>query len=244
MLIACLNGGVARDRHPKVPLTPTELAEDARRCREAGAAAVHIHPRDGHGAESLAAADVAAAVDAIREACPGLPISVTTGAWIIEAPDERRRAIETWTVLPDYASVNVHEDGAEDVAKALHNSGVGVEAGVWTPHAAVAYAGWSTPCARVLVECMAPDPPRALADGARMLALLPHAPTPVLLHAEGPAVWCVLHQAIARDVDARIGLEDTLVLPDGSTAIDNVSLVVEAVRLGAVRPETAAQRHV
>lgn len=233
MLIACLNGGVTRDQHPKVPLTPTELADDARRCREAGAAAVHVHPRDSHGSESLAAADVAAVVDAIRDVCPGLPIGVTTGAWIIDGPDERRREIEKWTTLPDFASVNVHEDGAEDIATILHERGVRVEAGVWTPHAAVAYASWSTPCVRVLVECMAPETPRALADGARMLALLPHDGRPVLLHAEGPAVWPVLRQAVARDVDARIGLEDTLVLSDGSTAIDNVSLVGEAVRFGA-----------
>lgn len=233
MLKACLNGQVTRQQHPGVPVTPAELAEDARRCREAGAGAVHVHPRDADGRESLAAADVAAAVDAIRAACPGLPIGVSTGAWIVPDPDARIRAIEGWTTLPDFASVNVHEDGALEVATALHERGVGVEAGVWTPEAMIAYCHWPVPCVRVLVECMAPDVPRALAEGARMLALLPSDPPPVLLHAEGPAAWSVLRQAVARNLDARIGLEDTLSLPDGSAAVGNAPLLAAAVAAGA-----------
>lgn len=233
MLKACLNGRLTRHQHPAVPVTPTELAEDARRCREAGAGAVHVHPRDADGRESLAAADIAAAIEAIHSACPGLPIGVSTGAWIVPEVGDRVRAVEAWTALPDFASVNVHEDGALEVARALHQRGVGVEAGVWTPAAMVAYRSWPVPCVRVLVECMAPDVPQALAEGARMLALLPSGAPPVLLHAEGPAVWPVLRQAVARGLDARIGLEDTQSLPDGSTAVDNVSLLAAARAAGA-----------
>lgn len=233
MLKACLNGQVTREQHPAVPVTPAELAEDARRCREAGAGAVHVHPRDGHGRESLAARDVAAAVDAIRAACPGLPVGVSTGAWIVPDVGARISAIEAWTTLPDFASVNVHEDGAPEVARALHERGIGVEAGVWTPEAMVAYWHWPVPCVRVLVECMAPEVPRALAEGARMLALLPSGSPPALLHAEGPAVWPVLRQAVARGLDARVGLEDTLSLPDGSTAADNAALLAAGAAAGA-----------
>lgn len=233
MLKACLNGGVTRQQHLAVPLTPAELAEDARRCQAVGAGAVHVHPRDADGRESLAAADVAAAVEAIRAACPGLPVGVTTGAWIVPDPLARVRAVQSWTTLPDFASVNVHEEGALDVARALHERGVGVEAGVWTPAAMDVYGGWSLPCVRVLVECMAPEVPQALADGARMLALLPPGVPAALLHAEGPAAWPVLRQAVARGLDTRIGLEDTLKLPDGSAAIDNVSLLAAARAAGA-----------
>jgi uncharacterized protein (DUF849 family) len=53
------------------------------------------------------------------------------------------------------------------------------------------------------------------------------------LHGEGPSTWPVLRAAVRRRLDTRIGLEDTLELPDGSPAADNAQLVAEAVALGA-----------
>ncbi|MER6579665.1 3-keto-5-aminohexanoate cleavage protein, partial [Nonomuraea sp. NPDC001023] len=50
---ACLNGSRAADEHPRLPLTPAELAADAVAVRRAGAGAVHLHPRDAAGRESL-----------------------------------------------------------------------------------------------------------------------------------------------------------------------------------------------
>lgn len=41
-------------------------------------------------------------------------------------------------MLPDFASVNWHEDGADEVAAALLEIGVGVEAGLWHVDAALA----------------------------------------------------------------------------------------------------------
>ncbi|HET6214428.1 MAG TPA: 3-keto-5-aminohexanoate cleavage protein [Micromonosporaceae bacterium] len=233
MLKACLNGGVTRAQRAAVPITPAELAADAVRCAAAGAGAVHVHPRDRTGVESLAAHDIGAAVEAIRTAATGLPIGVSTGAWIAPDPTARIRAIQAWTVLPDFASVNVHEEGAVEVGQALHRLGVGVEAGVWTVDAMAAYARWSVPCVRVLVECMAADEARALADAAAMLALVPRGSPPVLLHAEGPAAWSVLRDAIRRGLDSRVGLEDVRNFPDGQPAPDNVSLVVTARGVGA-----------
>jgi uncharacterized protein (DUF849 family) len=52
---ACLNGARTPEEHPGVPLSPAELAADAKAVRKAGAFAVHVHPRDGHGAQTLAA---------------------------------------------------------------------------------------------------------------------------------------------------------------------------------------------
>ncbi|WP_232072526.1 3-keto-5-aminohexanoate cleavage protein [Phytohabitans flavus] len=49
MLKACLNGSLRRHEHPAVPITPAEVAADAVRCESAGAAAVHVHPRDEEG---------------------------------------------------------------------------------------------------------------------------------------------------------------------------------------------------
>src|SRR5262245_6267274 len=70
----CLNGGRGRADHPAVPLTPAELAASAVAAVAAGATAVHLHPRRADGGESLLPSHVAAAVTAVRQACPATPV--------------------------------------------------------------------------------------------------------------------------------------------------------------------------
>lgn len=237
MLKVCLNGGVRRDEHPAAPITPAELAADAVRCVAAGASAVHVHPRDEDERETLDAVWVGAAITALRDACPGVQVGVTTGAWVEPDPAARIAAVRAWDVLPEFASVNVHEEGAEAVAAVLYERGVGVEAGVWTPEAALAYRRWRVPALRILVECMRPGLEEALADAEAILGALPVRRPPVLLHAEGPAVWRIAGESVRRGLSTRIGLEDTWVMPDGSPAPDNAALVraVVALRAGRVR---------
>ena len=56
---------------------------------------------------------------------------------------------------------------------------------------------------------------------------------PRLQHGEDDNAWSALEDAVRRGVDTRIGLEDVLVLPDGSWAHDNAALVAAARELGA-----------
>jgi len=51
------------------------------------------------------------------------------------------------------------------------------------------------------------------------------ATAPRLHHGEGDATWPVLRQAQLLGRDTRIGLEDTLTFPDGSTAPSNEALI-------------------
>jgi uncharacterized protein (DUF849 family) len=53
---------------------------------------------------------------------------------------ERMAAVRSWTVLPDFASVNWHEVGSEAVAAVLLERGVGVEAGLWHADAVDAWS--------------------------------------------------------------------------------------------------------
>jgi 3-keto-5-aminohexanoate cleavage enzyme len=53
---AALNGGTPKSRNPNVPKTPVEVAEDALRCLEAGAAIVHTHIADFNMTGEAAAA--------------------------------------------------------------------------------------------------------------------------------------------------------------------------------------------
>ena len=67
---------------------------------------------------------------------------------------------------------------------------------------------------------------------------------PRLIHGEEETCWPVLAWATANGRDTRIGLEDTLVLPDGSPAAGNAALVraVGALqRRRAMRPPESEQ---
>ncbi len=237
MLKVCVNGARRRDEHPALPVTPGELARDVAAVAVVGVDAVHLHVKDGQGADTLDAHALAAALGAVREAAPGLPVGVTTGAWALSDSGARAAAVWSWRdvrVLPDFASVNWHEEGADEVAAALLEIGVGVEAGLW--HADGAREWLASPhrdrCLRVLLEL--PDGLDAAAVDAEadyLLQLLRQAPgmeareVPVLLHGEGTSAWPALLLAGRLGLSTRIGLEDVLVLPDGAVASDNGALV-------------------
>lgn len=135
LLKACLNGSRRPGEHPALPVRPSEVAEAAVAAVAAGAGAVHVHSKDVEGGDTLDAAALARVVEAARAAAPGTSVGVTTGAWASSGPRERLALVRSWQVLPDFASVNWHEPGAEDVATELLLRGVGVEAGLWTPRA-------------------------------------------------------------------------------------------------------------
>jgi uncharacterized protein (DUF849 family) len=158
---------------------------------------------------------------------------VSTGAWFLPDPADRLTAVAGWSTLPDFASVNVHEVGALDLAEALLDRGVGVEAGLWTAAGAATCveAGLAERCLRLLLEPMEQDLAAALANVAAMEVVLDGvAPgVPRLLHGFGATAWAVLDHAAAHGYDGRMGLEDTLVGPDGAPATDNGALVRAAV---------------
>lgn len=50
VIVAAVNGGMQMSRDgAHVPITPDEIAQDARLCRDAGAAVIHLHARDAQG---------------------------------------------------------------------------------------------------------------------------------------------------------------------------------------------------
>jgi uncharacterized protein (DUF849 family) len=235
-LQACLNGSRSKADHPRCPTTPAELASEALAAVEAGAEALHVHPRGPDGRETVAPDDVALAVAAIRDVTAA-PVGVTTGTWITPEPAEIPAAIREWTVLPDYASVNVHEPGALEIAELLLDRGIGVEAGVWTADAAsdLAESDLASRCLRILVEPMAQtiDDARDVVAGieAALTAAAPHIPR--LLHGIDAMAWPLLSEAVQRGDDTRIGFEDSLRLPDGTVPESNADMVRAALTLAA-----------
>ena len=233
-LHAALNGTRTRAEHRAIPITPAEQATEARASVAAGATAIHVHVRDDHGNETLASDSVAATLTAIRSACPGVPVGISTGAWIIPDLRRRLRAIDSWDVLPDFASVNLHEAGAPQVIQFLLDKGVGVEAGIWNAPAARALidSGLTDHCLRILLE-PAEASCNARANLMQMEAMLLGAKPPRLLHGMGRCAWHLVETAARCWYDTRIGFEDTLRLPDGSIAENNAALITAARRIMA-----------
>lgn len=251
MIKAAINGGRTRCEHSAVPITPDEQAADAVACLNAGAGAIHLHVRstashEGPDSEkeSLYAEDVAQTLLAVRSVCENAHIAhnnaigVSTGAWILRDTNLRLLAITAWEVLPDFASVNFSEDGAVELANLLISRGVDVEAGLSDTDGAEVFvnSGLVGRCIRVLIEPQEQEMEQALETVSAIEKLLHKVPAedshlpPVLLHGTEATVWPMMDVAISRGYDVRIGLEDTLVLPDGRMARDNLELVAEAVR--------------
>ncbi|MFJ3228551.1 3-keto-5-aminohexanoate cleavage protein [Streptomyces sp. NPDC086783] len=234
MVQVCVNGTRGAADGAVVPMSPGALADSAAGAVAAGASDVHVHPKSPCGQDTLSAKAVAAVLEAIRSRV-GVPVGVTTGAWSEPDPAARVARIRAWTVLPDHASVNWHEPGAEEVAAALLDRGVGVEAGIWSgTEGAARFA--ASPLAgrvlRVLAEVTDPSPATAPDTARSLLRDLGDAHgRPVLLHGEEGGAWPVLRLAGRLGLATRIGLEDTLTQPDGQRAVSNAQLVAWALRL-------------
>jgi uncharacterized protein (DUF849 family) len=239
---ACLNGSRSREAHRAIPLSPVEIARDASQAVRAGAAALHIHPRAADGSESLDPGVCDAVARAVHAACPGVPVGFTTGIWIEPDPKRRLSLIASWAVAPDFVSVNLSEPGIPELCDLLLRRGIAIEAGVWSVADAQALAalGVASQCLRVLVEAQPGEPQAAAAEARAIDDALDAAGIriPRLHHGEGFATWAVIEGALDRGRDIRVGLEDTLHLPDGTPARDNAELVEAAVAM--VRRRRAA----
>jgi uncharacterized protein (DUF849 family) len=231
---ACLNGARKPGFHPSLPVTPDELVREAVGAVAAGAAELHVHPRDAEGRESLAPAVIGGAVTALRARLPGTLIGVSTGAWIEGDPDRTLACIAGWSVLPDHASVNLAEPAAPAVIERLRRLGIGVEAGLATEADARRLVSLNLlPLTlRILVELDAQGVALAEREAAAILALLAGAGVskPVLLHGFDATVWRFVDLAAERGFSTRVGLEDGAMMPDCVLAADNAALVAAALR--------------
>jgi uncharacterized protein (DUF849 family) len=231
---ACLNGQRSAAEHAALPVTPSQLGAAAAAAVAAGAEAVHVHPRDAAGDQSLRAADVGAAVAAIRAACPATPVGVTTGLWAAVDARTRQYQVAAWAELddrqrPDFASVNLSEEGWQQLTETLAAAGVRPEAGIWSVDDVDALAGYQPRGAwlRVLVEVMGVPGAQAAPAADLILARLGQAELdlPVVVHGEDDGCWPLIAHAGRLGLAVRIGLEDVLTGPAGQPVADNAELV-------------------
>lgn len=109
LLAVAPNGGRRTQAdHPRLPITPAELAQTAVACAEAGANLFHLHVRDAAGKHTLDPDAYQAALKALREAVgQRLVVQITTEAIGQYAPAEQMAVVRA--VKPEAVSLSVRE---------------------------------------------------------------------------------------------------------------------------------------
>lgn len=104
IVTAALTGVAAnRQQCPALPYTPVEIAEEARRAYEAGAAIVHIHAREDDGTPSHRVEVYRAIMEETRRRCPVL-LNFSTGAVGIPAAE---RVAHLQELKPELGALNM-----------------------------------------------------------------------------------------------------------------------------------------
>jgi 3-keto-5-aminohexanoate cleavage enzyme len=99
---AIVGAEVTRAQTPHLPITAGELADEAARCRDAGAAVVHLHVRNPDGTPSQSSELFRAAIEAIR-AKTDVVIQTSTGGAVGMSIDERSGPL---ACKPEMATLN------------------------------------------------------------------------------------------------------------------------------------------
>ena len=255
-ILTCALTGVLTDpkQHP-VPVTPAQMASEARAAFNAGAAIMHVHLRDqrpGMGHLPSWDPDVAERIiDAIKAACPGVIINLTTG---VIGPDVSGPVACIERIKPEIAACNA---GSLNYLKIKDNG-----QWAWPPHTfdnpvdkiqkmldAMAAAGTHPEfeCFDVgIVRSVAMYQKARMFDGvpelnfvmgvasgmpcdADLLALLPrYAPPDAVWQTTligRKEIWPVHQKTAELGGMLRSGLEDSFYLPSGERAPGNGAMI-------------------
>jgi 3-keto-5-aminohexanoate cleavage enzyme len=267
-VLTCALTGVLTDprQHP-VPVTPAQMAAEARDAFHAGASVMHVHMRaQGEGQGHLPSWDpevAASIVDAIRTACPGVIINLTTG---VIGPDISGPVACIRRVRPEIAACNagslnylkLRDDGrwawppmvfdnpvqkVEQFLDVMHECGVHPEfecfdVGIVRSVAMYVRSGMLRPgMGRPEVNLV-----MGVASGmpcdAELLPLLPKLMPPDAIWQTTligrQEIWPVHQKTADLGGMLRTGLEDTFYRPDGGRARGNGDLI-EALAACAAR---------
>ena len=258
ILTCALTGVLTNPQQHPVPVTPAQMAAEARAAFDAGASIMHVHLRQqGEGLGHLPSwdPDVAAAVcDAIRAACPGVIINLTTGVIgaDISGPLGCIRRVRPEIAACNAGSLNylkLRDDGRwawppmvfdNPVAKveqflavmgecSVHPEFECFDVGIVRSVAMYVKAGLVTPAMGRPEVNLVMGVASGMPCDAELLALLPrYMPAGAVWQSTliGRAeVWPVHQKTAELGGMLRSGLEDTFYLPDGARAPGNGALI-------------------
>ncbi len=99
---AIVGAELTREQTPYLPITPQEIADEAARCREAGASIIHLHVRDGAGKNTQSGERFAQVIEAIRSKCDCI-VQASTGGAVGMSIEERTGSLSS---KPEMATLN------------------------------------------------------------------------------------------------------------------------------------------
>jgi 3-keto-5-aminohexanoate cleavage enzyme len=104
-VITCALDGVLANRAQceNIPYTPAEIADEAKRAYDAGAAIVHIHARNDDGSPTFSPATFARIKEEIRKRCP-IILNFSTGTMLEDVTDQCTYIKES---KPEIAALNM-----------------------------------------------------------------------------------------------------------------------------------------
>jgi len=123
VIVTCALTGVLakREQCPYLPYSPVEIAEEAKRAYDAGAAAVHIHGREpDDGSQSWRTEIYAQIKEEVKKRCPVI-INFSTGGFNMGCDTEaqkKERIAYVWKTRPEVAALNM---GSMNYAKYSEN---------------------------------------------------------------------------------------------------------------------------
>lgn len=256
LIITVAPNGARRGKadHPAIPLTPDEIGREAARCREAGAAMIHLHVRDADGRHTLDPDAYRAAIAAVRrEAGPELLIQATTEAVGIYTADQQIAAMRD--LRPEAFSAAVRELVPDAGAEAAAAAFLAEQARTGTLVQHILYDGADVARFDDLVRRgVIPDAHASVlfvlgrytagqqSDARDLFAFLKgwSRGLPWAVCAFGRREAACMAAAVAMDGHARVGFENNMDLPDGTRAPDNAALVAVVAGLAAILGRTVA----
>ncbi|MBI4950500.1 MAG: 3-keto-5-aminohexanoate cleavage protein [Myxococcales bacterium] len=256
-VVTCALSGVLANRRqcPGIPYTPVEIAEEAKRAYDAGAAAVHIHARNDDGSPTFAPAVFAAIKREVRARCPVI-LNFSTGTILDDVSDQvayvresqpeiaalnmgtmnyskyskKRKAFDFDMIFPNtYAKIIA-------LLRAMNDAGVKPELECFdTGH---------TNGIGPLLDMGVLKPPLQFSFIVGVLGGIPGEPESLQLQTKlmppesewevigiSHGHWRMLAAALVLGGNIRTGLEDHLYLPSGEMATSNGALVEVATRM-------------
>ena len=256
-VITCALDGVLANRKqcPNIPYTPVEIAEEAKRAYDAGAAAVHIHARNDDGSPTFSPAMFAKIKEEIEKRCPVL-LNFSTGTIVEDVSEQCQYIRES---KPAIAALNMgtmnyskYSDKRKDfvfdmvfpntygkiikLLTAMNESGVKPELecfdsghthGIWP---LLDMGILKKPLQfSFIVNVLGGIPPMIESLQLQTKIMPPGSEWEVI--GISKCQWRMLAAALVLGGNIRAGLEDNLYLPNGDMAKSNGELVDVAARM-------------
>lgn len=245
IITVALTGNVpTKKMNPNLPITPHEIAEDIKRCADAGASLFHIHARDGDGNPTLDIEIYKKIVKRVKSIAAEIVIQLSTGARAGKDWEQRCGPVR---ILPEMASfttgsVNlpgiIYENSPqfiEYLAKVFQETDVKPEIEIFETgmisNALYLYNKrlLSTPLHFNFVLGAPGGMPASVKNLLFLSETIPNNST-WSVTGIGKSEMKMATASIVMGGHVRVGLEDNLYMPDGSLA-SNPLLVDKVVRI-------------